>query len=150
MQLSYFADYALRVLLYSAAHPERRCTSEEIAGAFSVSRHHIVKVVNALQHQGYLDTVRGRGGGFRLAQPAQQVNIGEVVRRNEATLAIVECFDRETNTCPLSVACGLKGVLRDAQQAFFATLDRYTLADLVTKPEWRARILVLPRRSASG
>lgn len=143
MHLSYFSDYALRVLLYSGGRDRRWCTSEEVATTFGVSRHHIVKVVNALQHQGYLETMRGRGGGFRLARDAASVNIGEVVRRNEPSLAVVECFDRATNTCPLAPACGLKGALRAAADAFFTTLDRYSLADLLARPQWRAQILKL-------
>src|ERR1043166_1592321 len=143
MQLSYFADYSLRVLIYAGAHRDRWCTSEEISASFGVSRHHIVKVVNALQHQGYLETVRGRGGGFRLAVAAESVNIGDVVRRNEPSLAVVECFDRATNTCPLTAACGLKGVLRAAPNAFFAVLDRCTLADLLARPQWSSRVLMV-------
>ena len=146
MQLSYFADYSLRVLLYTAANRERWCTSDEVSAAYGVSRHHIVKVVNALQHHGYLETVRGRGGGFRLAQSPGDVNIGDVVRRTESTLALVECFDPATNTCPLAPACGLKAVLREAADAFVATLDRYSLADLIRRPQWNARILSIGRR----
>ena len=148
MQLSFFADYSLRVLLYTAANGERWCTSDEVSASYRVSRHHIVKVVNALQHHGYLETVRGRGGGFRLAQSPEAVNIGEVVRRTESTLALVECFDPATNTCPLAPACGLKGVLREASTAFLAALDRYSLADLIRKPQWHARIVSIGRRGA--
>jgi Rrf2 family nitric oxide-sensitive transcriptional repressor len=150
MQLSSFADYALRVLIFSAAHEDRWCTSDEVSESFGVSKHHIVKIVNALQHQGYLDTMRGRGGGFRLAQDATRVNIGEVIRRNEPTLALVECFDRETNTCPLAKACGLQGALRAASDAFFRTLDQYTLADMISRPQWNARVLSIAQRGGTS
>jgi Rrf2 family nitric oxide-sensitive transcriptional repressor len=143
MQLNLFTDYACRVLVYCAVRHDRRCTSDEIAEAFDISRHHLVKVVNALRHFGYLDTRRGRTGGFRLARGPEQIVLGDVVRRTEGTLAVVECFDRETSTCPLSPACGLKGVLREASDAFFAVLDRYTLADLVAEPRWETRLLSL-------
>jgi Rrf2 family nitric oxide-sensitive transcriptional repressor len=149
MQLSYFTDYALRLLLYSAAHGERWCTSDEIAQTFDVSRHHIVKVVNALQRQGYLETQRGRGGGFRLARPASAITVGEVVRKNEATLAVVECFAPETNTCPLAPACGLKGALRAASQAFFERLDGYSIDDLVRRRRWKARLIAVSRQVAA-
>ena len=146
MQLSYFSDYSLRVLLYTATNRERWCTSDEVSAAYGVSRHHIVKVVNALQHHGYLETARGRGGGFRPAHSPDAANIGEVVRRTESTLALVECFEPATNTCPLAPACGLKGVLHEAANAFLAALDRYSLADLIRKPQWNARILSIARR----
>lgn len=143
MQLSYFTDYALRVLVYAAARPDRRCLTADVANAFGISRHHIVKVVNELQHLGYLQTTRGRAGGFALALPAGDIRIGEVVRRAEGTMTVVECFDKAKNTCPLTRACGLKGALNEALDAFNTVLDRYTLADFVTEPRFSARLLAL-------
>jgi Rrf2 family transcriptional regulator, nitric oxide-sensitive transcriptional repressor len=143
VQLNIFTDYAFRVLIYAAAHGDQRCTAEELATAFEISRHHVVKVVNELQHLGYLETHRGRSGGFTLACPPGRIRLGDVVRRTEATLSLVECFDRTTNACPLTRACGLKGVLNEAFEAFFATLDRYTIADLVAEPRWAARLVAL-------
>jgi Rrf2 family nitric oxide-sensitive transcriptional repressor len=102
-----------------------------------------VKVVNELQHLGYLVTTRGRDGGFALAAPPHDIRIGEVVRRTEGTMTLVECFDRNTNTCPLTRACGLKGVLSEAFDAFLAVLDRYSLADLLAEPRWVARVMAI-------
>jgi Rrf2 family nitric oxide-sensitive transcriptional repressor len=151
MQLTAFTDYALRALIYTAARPDQRCLTADVATAFGISRHHVVKVVNELQHLGYLDTVRGRAGGFGLALPADRIRIGDVVRRTEGTMTLVECFDRGTNTCPLAPACGLRGVLDDAFEAFLAVLDRHTLADLVKEPRWAARVIALPvRRPRAG
>lgn len=143
MQLKSFTDYALRVLIYAAVRRDSRCLTAEVATAFGVSRHHVVKVVNKLQHFGYLETIRGRTGGFRLARPPEQIRIGEVVRRAEGRMAVVECFDRATNTCPLARACGLKGVFTEASDAFLSVLDRYSLADLVAEPRWVARVTAL-------
>lgn len=143
MQLSQFSDYALRVLIYAAVRPAEQCRTAHAAAAFGVSRHHVVKVVNGLRHLGYLETTRGRGGGFRLSRAPQHIRVGEVVRRTENTLSIVECFDQATNTCPLSRACGLQGALRDALDAFMAVLDRYSVADLVARPRWAARLTSL-------
>lgn len=147
MQLTSFTDYALRVLIYAAVRPESRCLTTDVATAFGISRHHAVKVVNELQHLGYLDTTRGRAGGFALAAPPDRIRVGEVVRRTEGTMTLVECFDRDTNTCPLARACGLKGVLSEAFDAFLAVLDRYSLADLIAEPRWVARVLTLQPRS---
>jgi Rrf2 family nitric oxide-sensitive transcriptional repressor len=148
MQLTYFTDYALRVLIYAAVRPGSRCLTSDVATAFGMSRHHVVKVVNELRHLGYLDTTRGRDGGFALARQPDRIRIGEVVRRTEGSMALVECFNRDTNTCPLSPACGLKGVLREAFDAFLAVLDRATLADLVAEPRWVTQVVALHPGSA--
>ena len=147
MQLTAFTDYALRVLIYAAVRPDSRCLTTDVATAFGISRHHTVKVVNELQHLGYVDTTRGRKGGFGLAMPPHRIRIGEVVRRTEGTMTLVECFDRDTNTCPLTRACGLKGVLGEAFDAFLAVLDRYSLADLVAERRWVTRVKELHPRS---
>ena len=143
MQLTSFTDYALRILMYVAAQPARRCLTTDVAAAFGISRHHTVKIVNELQHLGYVETVRGRNGGFALARDAATINIADVVRRTEADMALVECFDRETNTCPLTHACGLKGALAEAFAAFLAVLDRYSIADMVSRPRWASTLLTL-------
>lgn len=143
MQINTFTDYSLRVLMYAAVHGDRLCTVDELARAFDISRHHLVKVVNGLQHLGYLETQRGRTGGFRLSCVPEQTRLGDIVRRTEGTLALVECFDPATNTCPLTRACGLQGALKEALKAFFGTLDRYTLADLVAEPRWMARMVAV-------
>lgn len=148
MQLTSFTDYSLRVLVYAAIQREGRCQTGEVAALFGISRHHVVKVVNELAHLGYLDTMRGRDGGFTLAQPPDQVRLGDVVRRTEGSIAIVECFDPATNTCPLLPACGLKDALGEAFAAFLAVLDRRTLADLIAEPRWIARMKALPARAA--
>lgn len=139
MQLNDFTDYSLRVLIYAAARPGRQCATAEVAEAFAISRHHVVKVVHTLQRLGYLETTRGRGGGFRLARAPEQIGLGDVIRATEGTLALVECFDREASTCPLTPACGLKRALGEAFDAFFATLDRWSLADAIGQPRWAAR-----------
>jgi Rrf2 family nitric oxide-sensitive transcriptional repressor len=149
MQLTQFTDYSLRVLVYAAVASPGRCLTGEAAAAFGISRHHVVKVVNQLQHLGYIDTVRGRGGGFALARPPREIGLGEVVRRAEG-LAVVECFDAARNTCPLAPACGLKGVLGHALDAFLSVLDRHTLADLVSEPRWRARVAAVSPRARTA
>lgn len=143
MQLSQYTDYALRVLIYAAVRQESRCVTAEVASTFGVSRHHVVKIVNELRHLGYLETTRGRAGGFALARAPEDICLGDVVRRTEGSMRIVECFDHQTNTCPLARACGLKGVLTDAFDAFMDVLDRHSVADLVAEPRWAARVAAL-------
>lgn len=149
MQLTSFTDYALRVLIYAAVRPASRCLTADVAAMFGISRHHVVKVVNELRHLGYLETTRGRAGGFTLAKSPERIRLGDVVRRTERTMTLVECFDREANTCPLAPACGLKGVLNEAFDAFLAVLDRYSIADLIAQPRWVARMTALQPRSGA-
>jgi Rrf2 family nitric oxide-sensitive transcriptional repressor len=135
MRLTAFSDYSLRVLVYLGIHGERLATAGEIARAYGISENHLVKVVHHLARRGYIETVRGKGGGMRLARPPAQINVAEVVRGTEDNVALVECFDRTTSDCRIERACALKGILNRAVEAFFDELGRYSLADLlVTRP----------------
>jgi Rrf2 family nitric oxide-sensitive transcriptional repressor len=138
MRLSVFTDYSLRVLMFAALKGEPFSLTE-VSEAYAISRNHLVKVVNHLAKLGYLETKRGRGGGIGLAMEPEDIFVGLVVRRTENKPVVVECFDSHTNTCPVNGMCRLKGVLADAVNAFYGTLDQYTLRDLVAGPE-RARM----------
>lgn len=143
MRLTTFSDYSLRVLMYLGLDGERVATIGEIARAYGVSENHLMKVVHHLAQRGYIETTRGKGGGVRLARSPEKINVGEVVRGTEENLKLVECFDRATSNCRIEPGCVLKGILGRAVDAFFAALERYTLADLlVTKPKL-AKMLVL-------
>jgi Rrf2 family transcriptional regulator, nitric oxide-sensitive transcriptional repressor len=133
MRLTSFTDYSLRVLMYLAVRPGARATIPDVAAAYGISQSHLAKVVHHLGQQGLLTNVRGRGGGFELARPPSSINIGAVVRAAEAEAALVECFDRQTNHCVITPVCGLRHVVREALDAFFAALDRYTLEDVTRK-----------------
>jgi Rrf2 family transcriptional regulator, nitric oxide-sensitive transcriptional repressor len=131
MRFTYYTDYALRVLMYLGARAGELCKTREIAASFAISEAHLVKVVHHLGGLGVVETVRGRGGGIMLAREPSDIGIGDVVRSTEAERAIVECFEPDTNRCPLSPACTLQRALAEALDAFYATLDEYTLADLL-------------------
>ena len=141
MKLTKFSDYSLRLLLYLAVHPERVVSVREVSRAYGVSPHIIVKAVQLLVEQGLIVSVRGRQGGLRLAKEPSEINVGAVVRSTEPTLDLVECFDLATNTCPIEPACGLKGVLTQAQRAFFGVLNEHTLADFVPRAPALIRLL---------
>ncbi len=128
MRLTRYTDYAIRVLLYLGAQPEKICSISEIARAYGISQNHLMKVAHDLGKAGYVEGVRGRSGGIRLVKPADRINVGDVVRRMEEGFELVEC-----GTCVIAPACGLTGVLDEALAAFMAILDRYTLADLLEK-----------------
>ena len=134
MRLTNFSDYALRVLLYAAARHNELITIEETAKVYGISKAHLMKVVNQLTRSGYLKAVRGRSGGLTLAMRPNKISLGDVVRATEPDFALVECFSTD-NRCLITPRCRLRGVLREALGAFVATLDRYTLADLVLRPE---------------
>lgn len=133
MQLTRYSDYSLRVLIYLAVRPGELATIDEITAAYDISRAHLMKVVHQLGRGGFLETVRGRGGGLRLARPATEIGLGDVVRYTEEKMDLVECFDPSTSHCRIEPICGLKGVLEEALDAFLGTLDQYTLADLVAR-----------------
>lgn len=133
MHLTLHADYSLRVLLYLASRPGRVTSTQEMADAYGISKHHLVRVVQTLAGEGLVDARAGRSGGVTLACAPKDINVGKVVRSAEPDFHVVECFERERNTCPIAPACGVKGVLAEARDAFLAVLDRYTLADLVDR-----------------
>ena len=144
MQLTQFSDYSLRVVLYLAARPDHPVSLQQISVAYGVSQHHLVKVAGRLIEAGFVTSVRGRNGGLRLSRQPDAINIGAVVRATEPHFNLVECFDQAHNACPIEKACGLKGVLREAQAAFMRELDRHTLADFLPHAPalmmlWRTR-----------
>lgn len=130
MRLTQFTDYSLRVLVYVATSPTGRASVGEVAQAFGVSHNHLVKVVHRLGLLGYLETLRGKGGGFLLARRAETIHIGDLVSKTEPDFRLAECFG-EDGACPVAEApCGLARALDDARQAFIDHLNRYTLADV--------------------
>ena len=134
MRLTDFSDYSLRVLLYAAARDGQLITIEETSKVYGISRTHLMKVANQLTRAGFLRAVRGRSGGLTLAKAPAQIRLGDVLRTTEPDFALVECF-RSDNRCLITPRCRLRGALKEALAAFVGTLDRYTLADLLLRPE---------------
>ncbi len=131
MQLSLHADYGLRTLIYLGSHSGEVITTQRVSDAYGISKHHLVRVVQTLSRHGYVRVIPGRSGGVVLQRDPASIRLGDVVRDAEPNLHLVECFDRETNTCPIIDVCGLKAHLSDAFAAFLADLNRHTLADLL-------------------
>ncbi|MDQ2647795.1 MAG: Rrf2 family transcriptional regulator [Myxococcota bacterium] len=145
MQLTLFSDYSLRILLYLTAHRERVVPLPEISRAYGVSQNHLIKVMQLLVAEGLIESVRGRNGGVRLSREPSEINVAAVVRATEPHLDLVECFNPETNRCPIDAACGLKGALLKARAAFLSELERYTLADFAPRAPaliqlWRSNL----------
>jgi Rrf2 family nitric oxide-sensitive transcriptional repressor len=129
MRLTSYTDFGLRALMRLAGEPGRSFTTEEIAGEFEISRHHLIKVVRGLAEAGYVTTQRGAAGGFRLARPAEAITLGQVVRDLEEDQPMVECFRADGGACVLTPRCRLKRRLAAARQAFLDELDATTLAE---------------------
>ncbi len=130
MRLNRSSDHALRLLMYLAANPEQRHTIADIAAHYAISRMHLMKIAHQLSLLGWVDSSRGKGGGLQLASTAHALPLGQLLRQTESDCQLVECMGAESS-CVLQGCCKLTGILYGALQAFFAYLDRYTLADLV-------------------
>lgn len=136
MQLKKYTDYALRVLIFVGMKQEGELASiKEISETYGISHHHLSKIVHELNKEKYIETIRGRYGGIRLAKAAKQINVGEVVRNIEQDFTLLECFDSDKNHCIISPACKLKHALHKALEAFFSVLDTYTLDDLIVNED---------------
>jgi Rrf2 family nitric oxide-sensitive transcriptional repressor len=149
MRLTVYTDYALRMLMYLALKDDGLATIEEIAQSYGISKNHLMKVAHQLGVAGYLETVRGRRGGLRLAKPAKAIGLGEVVRHTEPDMAIVLCFEPINAECAILPCCVLRKALEKARNAFVEVLDDYNLSDLV-KPRapLQARLAIAPVTAA--
>ncbi|MGE5471918.1 MAG: RrF2 family transcriptional regulator [Bacteroidota bacterium] len=140
MRLSSFSDYSLRVLMYLGVHAGRLTTIAEIAGAYGISDNHLMKVVHQLGRMGYIETLRGKGGGIRLGKLPTEIRLGDLIRRTETDLALVECFSGG-NDCRILAACRLPPIFAAALEAMFGVLDNCTLADLLQHPGELSQVL---------
>ena len=134
MRLTQYTDFSIRVLIYLGLHPDRRCTIQEIADRYNISRNHLMKVVQQLAGAGFVTSARGSGGGLTLPRAPDQINLADVVAEMEPDFAMVECF-RENNECVITPACRLPAMLARATRAYLEVLRQYSLADLLGKTD---------------
>ena len=144
MRLTKRSNISMRVLMYCGVNDQTLVTKSEIAEACNTSENHLAQVINRLAQLGFLHTQRGRNGGMRLSRAMNEISVGEVMRATEASVPITECFDAKENTCPLIDACRLRTVIAEATEAFYAVMDKVTLADLVCDNNQLGAILALP------
>jgi len=130
MQLNKFTDYALRILMYVSRPRELPYTIAEIAQDLHVSQNHLVKIVHFMGKQDWIITTRGKGGGIRLNPSALHMRLGEIVRILQGGSPIVEC---NTPPCVLRAGCGLKGILDQALEQFYDSLNQYSLQDILQR-----------------
>ncbi|OCX62073.1 Rrf2 family transcriptional regulator [Thioclava sp. SK-1] len=144
MRLTTRSNLALRTLMFCAVNADRVVRKHEVARLCNASENHLAQVVHQLATHGFINTLRGRSGGLRLARPITQITVGQVLRVFESPLPLAECFDPATNTCPLSSACLLRLALHQALDAFYAALDQHSLSDLVANNSALEMVLQLP------
>jgi Rrf2 family transcriptional regulator, nitric oxide-sensitive transcriptional repressor len=145
VRLTVYTDYALRLLMYLALKDDGLATIAEVADSYGISKNHLMKVAHQLSVGGYVATVRGRGGGLRLAKPAENIGLGQVVRRTEPDIALVPCFKPIDAPCAIRSCCALRRALDKARVAFIDVLDGYTIGDLVrSRTPLRALLAIAP------
>ncbi|BAQ18412.1 RrF2 family transcriptional regulator [Methyloceanibacter caenitepidi] len=144
MRLTVYSDYALRLLMYVAVKDGDLATIAEVAGAYGISKNHLTKVAYELGVAGYVETVRGRGGGLRLARRPERISLGDVVRHTEPDMALVPCFPPLDEGCAIERCCVLRKALHKAGEAFLEVLDGYTLADLARPRSALKSLLAIP------
>jgi Rrf2 family nitric oxide-sensitive transcriptional repressor len=132
MKLTSYTNYALRSLQLAALRAPELVRIDDVVRVHGLARPHIVKIIHELGRAGILETQRGRGGGFRLAHPAKDIIVGDIVRLTEGQLDVVECFNPDKNTCPLIGICKLSHAIQKATAAFMAVLDDLTIADIAS------------------
>lgn len=150
MQLTQYTDYSLRVLIYLARKTEDLSTVSEIAEYHGISRNHLVKVIHNLALKGFILTTRGRNGGMKLSRPPSKIILGDVIRNTEPNFDIAECFNATDNCCVITPNCGLKSIFREAQIGFIKVMDKYTLADAVTRDRSMSKPVSLHFAAGSG
>lgn len=130
MKLTQHSDLGLRMLMYLALRNGESVTIQEVSDRFAVSKNHMVKISHQLTKEGLIESLRGRNGGVRLARPPETISVADALRATEDNFDLVECFGAK-NRCAISCSCKLSGVLDNALAAFFAVLQKTSLADLV-------------------
>lgn len=147
MRLTIYTDYALRMLVYLSVNREGLSSVGDIAASYGISKNHLLKVAQELSAKKFIETVRGNGGGVRLARAPHLISVGDVVRATESDMFVVSCFDPAGTGCRIESACVLQSALKDAMDAFFRVLDRYTVADLMVSRPQLQRLLGIPVRT---
>jgi len=148
MQLTLYTDYAIRTLLYLGSRPDQIVPVSEIGASYGISTNHLAKVAKMLVRDGLVEARRGREGGIRLARDPADICIGALVRATEEH-QLLECFDSKTSGCPLTGHCRIERAMREARQAFFGVLDRYSLADMLENPAKLVQLLTPAQRARS-
>lgn len=143
MKLTRYTDYAMRVMIHAASKEGELSSIREISETFRISQNHLMKVVQDLSNAGFVETVRGRHGGIRLAKLPENINLGSLLRHTETLSDLVDC-----SGCVIAPACSFPSIMNEATAAFIGVFEKYTLADLLGKKQ--ALRLLFANSIASG
>lgn len=146
MQVTLFTDYSIRMLIYLALNPQQRMTIFDVAQSYNISKNHLMKIAQELNIRGYIIATRGKNGGLKLARCASQINIGTLVRELEGKEKLIECFG-ENNQCVITPSCQLNGILKQAIESFYSTLDNYCLSDIIGDEHTQSDLVQLISRT---
>lgn len=141
MRLTKQTNYAVRILMYCAANPNALSHMPEIASAYELSEAFLFKILKPISDNGFVESVRGRNGGIRLAKPADEITLLDIVRITEDNFNMADCFAKDSTNCPLVDSCALNSAWNEALSAFFNVLNNYTIADLI-KPSLNINALL--------
>ncbi|MEO9970170.1 MAG: Rrf2 family transcriptional regulator [Hyphomonadaceae bacterium] len=141
MQITTFSDYCLRILIFLAVDDAAKTSSKEIAQRYGISIEHAAKASKWLTRAGYVESVRGKGGGISLVRAPDTIKLGQLIRLTEGRKGLVQCQRDHNNECIIHGACALPSILNTALSAFYETLDGFTLADVIKNQEGLAALL---------
>lgn len=130
MQITYYTDYAFRVLIYLALKKQDLATIQEISNYYKISKNHLTRVVCHLGELGFIETIRGKKGGIRLSRSTKSIKLKDVLVQMEPHFNIVECFNTKENKCRLTPTCKLQHVFSKARNNFLSAFETLTLHDI--------------------
>ncbi|MGV1013633.1 MAG: Rrf2 family transcriptional regulator [Methyloceanibacter sp.] len=131
MRLTKQTSYAIRILIHCATAAARHVRVSDIASLDGITEYNVAKIVPLLVRGGFITTNRGRAGGLKLARPASEINLGDVLRVTETTHVEAECVGGASLACGIKQVAPINLMLSEALQAFISVLEKHTLADLV-------------------
>ncbi|MCI5621261.1 MAG: Rrf2 family transcriptional regulator [Lachnospiraceae bacterium] len=135
MKISTKGRYALRLMIDIGMHDETEPVRlKDVAERQDISMKYLEQIIAVLVRAGYVRSVRGPQGGYRLAKTPKEYTVGMVLRQVEGDLAPVSCLEGEVNYCERQADCVSLRIWRELDQAIRGVVDKYTLADLI---EWQ-------------
>lgn len=138
MKISTKGRYALRLMMDLAMNNTGEPVRiKDIAARQEISDKYLEQIISILNKAGYVKSIRGPQGGYRLTKAPEQYTVGMILRLTEGSLAPVSCLEDEVNTCPRQDGCATLRLWQMLNTAISDIVDKVTLADVV---EWQEQI----------
>lgn len=139
MKISTKGRYALRLMLDLAMHDsDAPVRIKDIAARQDISDKYLEQIISSLNKAGYVKSIRGPQGGYKLARDPESYTAGMILRLTEGSLAPVACLDDDINTCDRQESCATLKLWQMLDEAIKGVVDKVTLADLV---EWQMEMI---------